>query len=1114
MKRLAQLVVLAIVALGIIALPADAMVITTADGNGADTFINGEGTVYHYGDTNFGTDPTMQCRCLGGDYTRKGYVRFDIAGIHAADVTLNMTVSSTIDRTGVDNAMNVWLLNDGYAGVDNSSPANGTVTDDEDTHDEFWAETDPNGIDWFSAPGNLGDTTMDPASTTLLGSFFVAKDAPAHTTYSFNDPDLLAAVQNDTNGVITLAMQPASGDNYVYFYTKEGAATAEQPQLVVPTAALTWDGEGGANKDWSHAANWNPDGLPTDSATFNDTATAAAGTVTNIVDEDFTIGSLTYENTANAHTTQIDAGATLLLNGLGTGRSLVVGNVPSGGADATAVLTGGGSLVVSSPSEDILVTAGSTSSPHSESVLDMSGLANFQATINEFRIATEHVRTQAQVTLANTNTITADAIIVASSTYTGTLDSFLRLGNSNTINTNKIIVAGARSTSTLEFDPTLTGTPTVTIRGKAGGTSRTAMWVADQRGAGGYGTGGSSTAVGTADFTAGSIDAMFSTLIVGRNGYVASLQPGGAQGTFSFDAGTVDAQTLIVGLSPLPYSSNLANYNTPTEGQTIGTLNMGGGTLVASTMLLGETQGVNTPINSYGLDRSTRATGTFNLSGGNATVTGNVTLANHTSTGTALATGIINMTGGSLDVQGNLVEGAGGAISLSTVNVLGGALTVDGDLKVDSLRVGINHASGTATVGGDVVVGASGTLDIGVRDDGVSGPVVVGTLDLTNANSVTLDLDNLRLGVNNRAKARGNILLSTATNTITATTIVLGDSTSSYQDVAGDESRIELNGTTTIAADNIRVGMLRSRGIIEFGTGGGSLTLGSAGDPIAQVRVGYNGGGTSSFAYGELDFSGGTVDAWVDEVVLGNHGGPYTTGTGGGTGILSIAAGTLRANSIILGNATMGGYGPGNATGTINFSGGTLIAGSIAQGSTAGNSTATFNWTGGTLHVDSFGFDLVQDGGTLAPGRSPGQTDVSGNYLLNAGILEIEINGTDQGDQIPAPPNDDDIGYDFVNVSGTATLDSTLAAVLLDGYTPGAGVFFDVLTAEAITLGANFALDQANAALPGPNEFEYSIIQGGNGQILRLQVVPEPATLTLLGLGLAAIARRRRSVAR
>ena len=1095
--------VLSLVAVGLMCARADALVVTTAQGNGADTYINGEGATYHAGDTNYGAGSTFVCRRSGGDYTRKGYVRLDLGGIRASDVTFNVTVNSTVNQSGGDTTMNVWAVNDGYPGVDNSSPANGTVTDDEDTHDEFWAERDPNGIDWFSAPGNLGDTTMDPTSSTLLGSFIVPMNAPQYTVCSFNDPNLTALVNNDSNGVITLVMQPDTGTDYVYFLTKEGTTTtARRPQIVLTDEALTWDGGAGADKNWINTANWDADGLPNVSATFNDAATAAAGTVTNIVDRNFTLGSLTYQSTANAHTTQIDAGCTLLLNGLGTGRALVVGNVPSADADSTAVITGGGSLVVNTPSEDILVTSGSINSPLSESVLDMSGLANFQATINEFRIATEHMRTQAQVTLAQTNTITADAIIVASSTYTGTLDSFLHLGQTNTLNTNKIIVAGARSTSKLEFDPTLTGAPSVTIRGKAGGTSRTAMWVADQAGQGGYGSGGSSIAVGTADFTGGSLDAMFSTLTVGRNGTVASQQPGGAIGTFSFDAGTLDATTIYVSLSPLLPNTNLANFDLPDEGHARGTLNMGGGTLLAGSMTLGRVEGSDATATSQ-KPRCTRATGTFNLSGGNATVTGNLVLGHHTSDGPLEATGIINMTGGSLAVGGNLVEGTGGAISVSAVNVLGGALTVAGDLKVDSLRVGVNHASGTASVGGDVVIGASGNLDIGVRDDGVSGPVVVGTLDLTNADSVTLDLDNLNLGVNNRAKARGNLLLSTATNAVTATTITLGDSTSAYQDQPGDESRIELNGATTIAADAIRVGMLRSRGIIEFGTGGGTLTLGSAGDPIAQLRLGYNGGGTSSFAYGVLDLSGGTVDAYVDQVVLGNHGGPYTTGTGGGTGILSIAAGTFRANSIILGNATASGYGPGNATGTINFSGGTLVAGSIAQGSTIGNSTANFNWTGGTLHVGQFGsatqpLDLLNTGdGTLAPGST---TQLFGNYAQSPNAtFEVDLDST--------------TAFDVLGVTGGVQLDGALTVNL--NHAPEWVTPYRILDNDGTDpINGIFAgLDEGTFIFPEFGGTQYNMwitYIGGTGNDVELIYAPEPATMALLALGVAPLALRRR----
>jgi len=740
---------------------ADAVVITTADGIGADTYINGEGPNYHAGDSNYGSGSTLLCRRSGGDYTRKGYVRFDLGGIRASDVTLNVTVYSVSSQGGNPTTMNVWGLHDGYPGVDNSSPANGSVDDDEDIHDEFWPEM---VIDWFGAPGNLGDTTMDPTSTDLLGTFTVPLDAPKYTTLSFTDSDLTALVNNDTNGVVTLAMQPAAGGAYVNLYSKEGTSTvAYRPQLVLTDAALTWDGGGGTNKSWAQSLNWDPDGLPNVSATFDDAATAAPGTVTNIVDRNFTLGSLTYQSTTNAHTTQIDAGSTLLINGLGTGRSLVVGNVPSGSADTTAVLTGGGSLVVNTPSEDILVTSGSQSSPTSESVLDLSGLANFEATINEFRMATEHVRTQAQVTLAQNNTITADAIVVASCTYTGTYDSFLRLGQASTLNTNKLIVAGARSTSKLEFDPGLSGTPTVEIRGKSGGSTRANVWIADQAGDGGYGTGGSSRATGTADFTGGSIDAMLDVVIIGRNGYYASRQPGAATGTLSFDTGTIDANQIILARTPAVSLSYDPTGYSAGEGHTYGTLNMAGGSLAVGLMMLGEVQGHGPdrwdPAHPLARQPSTMATGTFNLSGGTAVVTGDIVLGHHTSTGEATATGTINFSGGTLRA-GSIVQGSG-SNNVSNFNWTGGTLSVDtfgfdlvqNDTADDSFlspgdSVGTTTVQGNYNqVGGSLVIELDGpaSYDQLIVEGDVS---LAGELDLTlnydpsNANSVFKIFDN------------------------------------------------------------------------------------------------------------------------------------------------------------------------------------------------------------------------------------------------------------------------------------------------------------------------------------------------------------------------------------
>ena len=754
MRRTSRTVALSLLVVGLLSARAHALVITTALGNGADTFINGDGATYRRGENNYGGGSTMTCRRSSGDYTRKGYVRFDVGGIHASDPTLKVTVSSVSSQGGSPTTMNVWALNDGYPGVDNSSPTNGSVNDDEDTHDEFWPER---VIDWFSAPGNLGNTTMDPASTTLLGTFTVPLGAPKYTTLSFNDPALTALVNNDTNGVITLAMQPAATSAYVYLYTKEGTSTtAYRPQLVVQTAALTWDGEGGANKNWSHAPNWDADGLPTDSATFNNTATAAAGTVTNIVDEDFTVGTLTYEHTgagaSDYHTTQINSGQTLRAYGSSGGNAMVVGTTATDGVTTRVAFVGEGTLNIDNPSADFLMTGYHHAGGVSRSTLavDMSGLATFHATVDDFLAPGGFINANSQLTLAQTSSITADGVAFAAWGGAAGGTNFVHLGQTNTLHTNKLVISGGRASSTTEFTPGLPGTPTVEIRGKAGGSSRADLWVADQNGNGGYGRGGSNRATGVADFTAGSIDALLDVAIIGRNGAVASRRPGAATGTLSFDEGTIDANSIILARTPALPNTNLVDYKTANQGHTYGTLNMGGGTLLAGSMAIAEVQGHGTPVNASGRDLSTRATGTLNISGGSATVTGDVTLAHHTSDGTATATGIIDMTGGSLTILGDLYEGAGGATSVSTVTVSGGTLSVGdagiGSIAVDTVNLGspggtlslcgLNPAEGNHAID-DYNHGAGGTLDLRVNAFG-TGTIVATTADFAAGSLVSV----------------------------------------------------------------------------------------------------------------------------------------------------------------------------------------------------------------------------------------------------------------------------------------------------------------------------------------------------------------------------------------
>jgi len=136
-------------------------------------------------------------------------------------------------------------------------------------------------------------------------------------------------------------------------------------------------------------------------------------------------------------------------------------------------------------------------------------------------------------------------------------------------------------------------------------------------------------------------------------------------------------------------------------------------------------------------------------------------------------------------------------------------------------------------------------------------------------------------------------------------------------------------------------------------------------------------------------------------------------------------------------------------TATVNLNGGSIVAASIDH--TEGG---TFNFTDGTLSVGTFTGTLDQDGGTLAPGSSPGITAISGNYNLNAGTLGIEVGGLSAGTQ-----------FDQVTVSGSMTINTgtTLDLNLINSFTPTIGDTLPIIASGSLSgqfdnvIGADFA---------------------------------------------------------
>lgn len=173
---------------------------------------------------------------------------------------------------------------------------------------------------------------------------------------------------------------------------------------------------------------------------------------------------------------------------------------------------------------------------------------------------------------------------------------------------------------------------------------------------------------------------------------------------------------------------------------------------------------------------------------------------------------------------------------------------------------------------------------------------------------------------------------------------------------------------------------------------------------------------------------------------------------------------------------------------TIVLAGTLLVNGSIAGDAIVRDETTL----GGSGVID--GNVMVDDGGILSPGNSPGLLTIQGDLTLSEeSTLLMEIGGTAEG------------LFDQLAVEGVFLADGTLNLQLVDGYVPDAGDSFLLFTEGGFASG-NFT--QVLTNLGGDLTWDTSQL-GSTG---RITAVPEPSTWALLGLGLVAMgAFHRRS---
>ena len=211
-----------------------------------------------------------------------------------------------------------------------------------------------------------------------------------------------------------------------------------------------------------------------------------------------------------------------------------------------------------------------------------------------------------------------------------------------------------------------------------------------------------------------------------------------------------------------------------------------------------------------------------------------------------------------------------------------------------------------------------------------------------------------------------------------------------------------------------------------------SLKVGSEGDGTLNVAAGGEVSSSSGYIGDESGSTGivtvtGTGSKWTNSSKL--HLGGAWWGSGG--------SGTLNIHDS--GLVTVSDTTKLWDEGTIHLDGGTLDTGTLDL------TVGTFNMLDGLLRADSVIGDITIQGGIVAPGHSPGVLTITGDYAQGAdATLEIEVTGTSVGEA----------GYDQLSVSGTASLDGSLAIENDAIYLPSVGAAVGVIGDSFVIVSA------------------------------------------------------------
>jgi len=428
--------------------------------------------------------------------------------------------------------------------------------------------------------------------------------------------------------------------------------------------------------------------------------------------------------------------------------------------------------------------------------------------------------------------------------------------------------------------------------------------------------------------------------------------------------------------------------------------------------------------------------------------------------------------------SGTLNINSGGTIkSNSNVRVGGqssGVLNVNTGGTLDNLGgqigVGFDTGGGQMTIAGGTVTGnrlfvgfqsngtfnmSSGTLSLTGGLEGSVGSSGTSSIQITGG---TLNVGNFAW--TNNGSGAGTVGIANATITTT------GSSLSGFG--SGGDTITQTSGSVTVNGQ-LRIGVNANSA---WSISGGSLSV--VGN---ELWVGEGGAGTTRSL--NISGAGTTVTAITNRALIGVF---------DGTSTVNQSNGTATFNDLQLGFE-----GSNTPVGIYNLSGGSLVTNLLKKN---GNGSSAFNFTGGSLDANDIRFSVTNNGGAL----SPDLFDDVGTTLFTSGAGYTQSSGSLAIDLMSLA------SFDTVTVGGAASLNGTVSVNLVGAYLPTSGDFWDVLTASSAITDLGLLVTSTEGI------FTKSYVSGGNTlRLTYVSAIPEPTSLSLLGLAGLALVRRRRA---